>query len=68
MNRKVYAVEIEGDIKANGSTGTRLYSRKGDALQRVPKGNWNRGQVCVEYELVPTGKVFDGGGNFYEPN
>ena len=68
-NKLVYTVENDGAISPNYSTGTRIYSRKGNALQRVPSGSWNRGQVCVEYEMVPTGNVFDGEGELIdEPN
>lgn len=54
MNKYVYQIEDkDGNRKANYSTGTRIYTRKQNALNKIYKGH-----IVVEYELVPTGKTF----------
>lgn len=59
-NKKlVWIVENEdGSIRSNLSTGTRIYTKKHNALNRLnPRIN----NKVVEYELVPTGDVYING-------
>lgn len=54
MKKYVYQIEDEeGNRKTNYSTGTMIYTRKQNALNKCYKG-----LEVVEYELVPTGKTF----------
>lgn len=58
---KVYIVfSKEGDRQYNVSTGTRIYTRKANAVRKAYKSD-----IVVEYDLVPTGNTFDKTG---EPN
>jgi len=57
MNNKAYKVQnAAGNLVCNNSTGTRIYTRKSNALRLATRFNKN---VVVEYELVPTGNVYD---------
>lgn len=54
MNKYVYQIEDKkGNRKVNYSTGTMIYTRKQNALNKCRDG-----LEVVEYELVPTGKTF----------
>lgn len=54
MNKYVYQIEDKkGNRKVNYSTGTMIYTRKQNALNKCRDGF-----EVVEYELVPTGKTF----------
>ena len=59
-NKKlVWIVENEdGSIRSNLSTGTRIYTKKHNALNRL---NSRFNNKVVEYELVPTGDVYING-------
>lgn len=59
-NKKlVWIVENEdGSIRSNLSTGTRIYTKKHNALNRL---NTRSNNKVVEYELVPTGDVYING-------
>ena len=63
MSKKlVWIVEDKesGEIRANWSTGTRVYTRIHNALARL--GGWSKDRYkVVEYELVPTGKEYTEG-------
>lgn len=42
----------------------KLYSRKGNAVKAAMPPKWGAHRyVAVEYELVPTGRIFDKDGN-----
>lgn len=60
MTKKlVWIVEDKttGKVRANWSTGTRIYTRIHNALARL--GGWSKDHYkVVEYELVPTGKEY----------
>lgn len=54
MKKYVYQVEDKnGNRKVNHSTGTRIYTRKQNALNKC-----HYDFKVVEYELVPTGNTF----------
>lgn len=56
----VYLVEdAQGDKQSNYSTGTRVYTRKSNACSLSKR---MRETSVVEYQLVPTGNVYDGNG------
>ena len=59
-NKKlVWIVENEdGSIRSNINTGTRIYTKKHNALNRL---NSRFNNKVVEYELVPTGDVYING-------
>lgn len=60
---KVYLVETTGDgYRPNYDTGTRVYTRKGNALHRTGKDC-----TVVEYALVPTGNVWNAMGKQIQP-
>ena len=56
-NKKlVWIVENEdGSIRSNINTGTRIYTKKHNALNRL---NTRTNNEVVEYELVPTGAKY----------
>lgn len=54
----VYVVEDEGKRCSNWDTGTRIYTRLNNAVKLADRYQNSNRQV-VEYELVPTGRVFD---------
>lgn len=57
----VYLVEnAQGDKHSNYSTGTRVYTRKSNACSL---SKCNRGTFVVEYQLVPTGNIYDKNGD-----
>lgn len=56
----VYLVEdAQGNKQSNYSTGTRVYTRKSNACNLSKR---MLGKSVVEYQLVPTGNVYDDDG------
>ena len=49
-----------GELVSNYSTGTRVYTKRHNAIQRFNKMRCKEGYAVVEYELVPTGTIIEG--------
>lgn len=45
---------------------TKIYTKKGLAVNNTPSGNGSIKNHIIEYELVPTGRKFDKEGNLIE--
>lgn len=59
-NKLVWVVEDkDGNVRSNWSTGTRVYTRKHNAISACKKAGWNNDSYkVVEYELVTTGQEY----------
>lgn len=58
--RKIYIVENNGQETSNWSTGTKIYTLFVNALRLAKKNSYSDRNIIVkEYELVPTGRIFN---------
>jgi len=61
INSLVYVVEdLQGNHKTNSDTGSKIYTVKHNACRLCKR---NKDTSVVEYQLVPTGNVYDRNGD-----